>query len=69
MPYDQPNPPLPPDAEGQEDIVQVQPPDQDAGIRDRETSPLPSDRRSQEDIMSADPRDQAGRPGKTWPSR
>jgi hypothetical protein len=60
MPHDQPDPPLPPDAEGQEDVIQTQPPDQGPDIRDRDTSPLPPDPCGQEDIMSADPRDQAG---------
>ena len=62
MPHDQPNPPLPSDADGQEDVIQAQPPDRDAALRDEEASPLPPDPGGREDIMSADPREQAGPP-------
>jgi hypothetical protein len=58
MPYDQPNLPLPPDADDQEDVIRAQRPDPDADTRDRDASPLPPDSRGQEDIMSADPEDE-----------
>jgi hypothetical protein len=60
--HDERTSPLPPDADGPEDIIQAQPPDRDAALRDEEASPLPPDPGSREDIMSADPREQAGPP-------
>jgi hypothetical protein len=61
MSHDQPNSPLPPDADSQEDVIEPQSPDQDLVQRDQDSSPLPSDTGGREDIMSADPRQQPRR--------